>query len=190
MLLLFACDGVLGLEDARLDPLLSDAGADAPKTLCEDYCDTVLDACPADDQVAVYDSRLGCLNQCDAFDEGEAEAQTGNSVQCRLSHARLAKIAPGERPTECPAAGPGGNDVCGSNCESYCTLMARFCPESFASPQACQDSCDATPDLGGFQINQTTGASVQCRLYHLSAAVFGPALHCPHAAGAPPCTDE
>jgi len=203
-----ACADLLGFEAAELDPLAASpaaapllgaisADAGAAPSLCEEYCDSVLAACGPDvdgTSYAVYDSRFTCLYQCLLFAPGGPGDEMGNSVQCRLNSARVALQFPGERRTACPAAGPGGNGVCGSNCEGYCTLMLAECPNAFdavaggLSPvEACAQSCAATPDLGGFDTSRIEGNSLQCRLYHLQAASVSPRNHCGHAAGAYPC---
>ena len=120
-----------------------------------------------------------------AWTRGFRATEAGNSVQCRLNSARVREF-PGERRTACPAAGPGGDGVCGSNCDGYCQLMLAECPGSFDAA-SCVQSCAATSDPGGFDTSRIEGDSVQCRLYHLQAASVSPRNHCPHAAGAYPC---
>lgn len=173
----------------------SDGGADPDAgTPCERLCSTVLAACPdraSEDAVsyAVYDSRFTCLEQCTRLPLGEPDDQTGNSVYCRLNNAALAELLPGERASACPAASAGGDGICGDNCEGYCVLMAQICPGSFTSAEACRRDCASVPDVGGFDIHDIEGNTLQCRLYHLAAATVSPINHCPHAAGAAPCVD-
>jgi hypothetical protein len=138
-----------------------------------------------DERQAVYDSRFSCLKHCEQFPEGAPGDTSGNSLACRQAHATIALAFPGERQFECPAAGPGGNGVCGSNCDSYCTLMAGLCPGTLA--EDCLQSCEAVPDLGGYDVSQIEGNSLQCRFYHLGAATVSPQFHCMHAAGEQPC---
>jgi hypothetical protein len=162
-----------------------DAGADL--TECEHYCATVMQACSGPN--AVYDSAFTCERQCEFFEVGSAGDETGNTLDCRVTNAEVALRFSGERQTACPAAGPGGDGVCGDNCEGYCTLMQAECGE-YDSRNACLDACRAVPDLGGFDVSIIEGNSVQCRLYHLNAALVSPLNHCPHAAGAYPCADS
>jgi hypothetical protein len=193
-----ACADVLGIDDARMDPALNAAtslesgsdAADGPApTLCEEYCETVIRACSDNesDSFDVYDSPFTCERQCLLLTPGAERDQSGNTVHCRLFHARVAELSRGERLTECPAAGPGGDGVCGANCEGYCTLMLATCSGLFETLDACRASCALVPDVGGYDISQTSGDSLQCRLYHLGAALVSPEHHCPHAAGAYPC---
>ncbi len=163
---------------------------DAVIPSCEQYCDAVMDACVTneDERHAVYDSKYSCLKHCAQFPPGEPGDLSGNSLACRHAHALVALSFPGERQFECPAAGPGGDGVCGTNCEGYCSLMDGLCPETFDGD--CAAVCSAVPDLGGYDVSQIEGNSLQCRFYHLGAATVSPQFHCAHAAGEQPCADE
>ena len=136
--------------------------------------------------LAVYDSTFVCEHQCEFFELGSPGDASGNSLHCRLTHAEFALTFPGERRSECPAAGPGGDGVCGENCEGYCSLMLGECSD-YDSRETCLEACRGVPDLGGFDISTVEGDSMQCRLYHLNAAAVAPETHCRHAAGALPC---
>jgi hypothetical protein len=180
-----------GTSDGGANGKSSDAGTEPALSPCEEFCQVVLAACQNDENGeghAVYDSSFSCERQCAMFPPGTAGDETGNSLACRLQHARVALDFPGERAIECPAAGPGGDGICGSNCEGYCTLMGQQCGD-FGDAATCPEECADVTDLGGFNVSQFEGNTLQCRFYHLSAALVGPALHCPHAAGAYPCSD-
>jgi hypothetical protein len=200
-----ACGDMLGFESATLDPLTAAGGAGSTEewseggagddvhpfqdALCKTYCDTVLRACPSDTSgktFAVYDSRSSCERHCALLPAGTAGDEAGNSIACRLTNARIADAFPGERATACPAAGPGGDGICGDNVESYCTLAIATCGAYDSVGQCVRESAQV-PDLGGFDISQVDGDSLQCRLYHLQAALVSPVTHCPHALGASPC---
>jgi hypothetical protein len=60
----------------------------------------------------------------------------------------------------------------------------------YPSRDECLLDCGQLDDTGGFSIDDIAGNSVQCRLYHLGAAIISPTLHCRHAAGAYPCSAE
>jgi hypothetical protein len=164
------------------------AGASEPPGLCEQYCTAVMTNCTA--AFAVYTSYQTCLSVCAALPEGKPGERSGNSVSCRLSAALIAKE---EVPHYCPVAGPGGNGVCGSNCESLCELRAQVCSQYGSGDRAtCESDCEKVQDLGNYStdldVGQYRGAHVQCRLYHVSAAAAAePEEHCPHASGAAPC---
>lgn len=205
--LLVSCASLVGIEDARLDPDsvggsggtsaggqtggksgTPDAGAggdggDPTLLLCERYCTTVMKNCTG--AVQVYESRAVCLRACRALEPGTPDDRSGNTVGCRFFHAKQIELI-GDEATECPAAGPGGDGVCGTNCQGYCTLLQGLCPPALGAE--CSATCPALTDLGGFDISKSSGLALQCRLYHVSAATLDPVLHCPHAVGAGPCS--
>jgi hypothetical protein len=204
---LAACANIVGIEDAELDPEsgasggsnsssggasgatpgAGDAGADGDPNsphsiLCARYCTAVMKNCTG--PVQVYESPTVCRRVCARLDAGENNARSGNSINCRLFHANQIELI-GEEETECPAAGPGGDGVCGENCDGYCTLLAALCPVTLSLE--CRVSCPSIPDQGGYDSSHTSGGDLQCRLYHVSAATIDATFHCPHAAGAGPC---
>ncbi|HKY34396.1 MAG TPA: hypothetical protein VJN18_00540 [Polyangiaceae bacterium] len=186
-----AGDDGAGVAGAPGEP--SGAGGEAGSpvqepSLCERYCSAVTASCQG--SFAVYTSYEACLSVCAVLPAGEPQDRNVNSVECRL-HA--ASIASSEVPHYCPIAGPGGNGECGANCEAYCGLMGRVCFDWVAIDQAkCLRDCPKLPDRGSFTTDVAgqdyTGNHVQCRLYHVSAALSDDAeQHCLHAGGAAPC---
>lgn len=177
-----ACENLLSIEPATIDPAL-DTTAVPP---CARYCELAVENCRGQD--AVYSSRDVCMALCPSMPPGEPGSTSGHGVQCRL-HA--AELAPAEPAFYCPAAGPGGNGVCGDNCESYCQLVGLVCrgdDAGYADEAACLADCATLPDLGTFAIDPSPrGQLVQCRLYHLTNASFEPDRHCSHALGGSPC---
>lgn len=155
---------------------------------CDRYCAAVNENCSG--AYAVYTSPATCQGVCKALPAGQSGARQGNSVECRL-HAAL--IAADEPSHFCPIAGPGGNGVCGDDCESLCQLRDQVCADFISTDQAtCVRDCTALRDLGSYstdpQSEQYGGPHVQCRLYHVSAAAAGDAeQHCRHVDGAAPC---
>lgn len=187
----FAGTGIAGAESAGAagdGDAAGAGGAGELPSLCEQYCTAVTDSCTG--AFAVYTSFDTCLAVCAAMPEGAPGDRNGNSVQCRL---RAALVARDEVPHYCPIAGPGGNGVCGSNCESLCQLRDRLCTDYETFDHAtCLLRCDNLKDLGSYSTDLTAGqyggAHVQCRLYHVSAAAGDDAeQHCQHVDGAPPC---
>ena len=59
---------------------------------------------------------------------------------------------------------------------------------SFVTPEVLGQCGESIPDLGGYSIEQNSGDSVNCRLWHVSAASVAPSSHCGHAAGESPCS--
>ncbi|HEX9621198.1 MAG TPA: hypothetical protein VF989_13735 [Polyangiaceae bacterium] len=188
-LLLFSCASIVGIEDAELDPEFEGTGGQAgggvEPALCDVYCDTVLENCT--DEHRVYTSRAICLVACESMDPGEEGDDEGNTVQCRLLNAMLAEQLE-EPDVHCPIAGPGGDGVCGENCDGFCTVAMPACPDVFEDTEECLDECNEEyEDLGGYDVSQMGGPTVQCLLYHASAATVGPNPHCLHVAGDGPC---
>jgi hypothetical protein len=176
--------GAAGGSSMTVDPIVARASQ-----LCLDYCNTVQASCTG--KSAQYASQIACLAVCAQLPAGTAGATAGNSVQCRMGRAQLAATT-GEAANYCFSAGPGGGDVCGSDCEGYCTLMTAKCTQLGTLSQ-CEASCSIVPDLSlpptnlRYDASQQAGDSLQCRLFHVSAATLDPAVHCAHAAGSAPC---
>ncbi|MEO5727355.1 MAG: hypothetical protein ABI134_10525 [Byssovorax sp.] len=189
------CASVLGLPDREIDPTFTDesdagdGGTDSPA--CVDYCSQVMTSCV--DLDTVYASEAVCLAICAKLPPGSPGTPTGNTLACRAEQARLAETT-GEVKLYCPPAGPGGGagvdggaPLCGSNCDGFCLLMAAICPAAFPTIAACMDTCSSVPDVGGYNVTQMDGDTIQCRLYHVSAATQAWEVHCPHALGVVHC---
>lgn len=160
------------------------AGAD----LCQTYCDTIAASCTG--EFAQYTSATTCRELCLLLPPGTPDDQIGNTVGCRLHQAELA-VEVGEPDQHCTEAGPGGNGVCGQNCEAYCVGLEQACSARFGGAfdgQAdCVQACELLPDEVRFHAGISAGNSIQCRLWHLSAASVDPSAHCGHALGEAPC---
>lgn len=152
------------------------SGGGGPTT-CAAYCDTIMAACTG--ASAQYGAKDMCVASCGAFSSGTPGEQSGNSLECRASHANLAKSAP----SHCPHAGPAGDAVCGANCEGYCTLMLAHCPGAYASASECATACSGITGAteAGYDTGTKTGDSLFCRIYHATAASTDPSTHCDHA---------
>lgn len=179
------------------------AGSGAASKLCSQYCDAVTRACTK--EYSVYGNEEQCLAVCPHLKQGKASDGVGNTVGCRYNAARDIST----EPVDCRFAGPGGGGVCGDNCDSYCELMSQGCSGDdykafwLDDLDKCKRVCRALPDLdedGELDSDETrysalnndardhNGDTVQCRLFHATAAnasVAGPAGHCWHAALAP-----
>ncbi len=186
-----ACASVLDIETAKHNSSLDTQGGGS---LCDRYCNAVQTSCTDASGFQQYKSMELCLKICGQLDPGSESDDSGNTVGCRLHYANSAGVG-GELESNCPAAGPGGNGVCGTNCEGLCKVDLTSCTANNAtydSQQTCLTACNAVPDLaqptdGGkpivYNTSITGGYSVQCRLYHLGAAQTDPALHCQHVDG-------
>ena len=200
--LLTACAKVAGIEGAELDPGVAGTGGSSSVpdggAACDSYCNLVMTACT--DSNAQYSTRDVCMGVCSKLPAGTPQDVLQNTVGCRSNQARLAaQVGGSEAAANCVAAGPGGNDVCGSNCNGYCQLLLnackcqifdQSCPADFAytfvSLDDCITKCKALATVGDYNATQAGGNSINCRLYHVSAATVDPNTHCLHAVGSAP----
>jgi hypothetical protein len=185
-----SCSSVLGIEDAQCDPALPDCNVNGPSVVCRDYCAKVMANCT--EANAVYEGVATCYAVCKALEPGDPGDDSGNTVRCRLHQAEEAGPEGVNEPAQhCPGAGPGGQGpngevLCATNCDGYCSIMQRVC-DDYGSLGACKAACGKVPDLGGYDTSHSEGDSVQCRLWHVSAAADEPNPHCLHAAGKSYC---
>ena len=130
---------------------------------------------------AQYASTTDCNTYCTTsagWPAGTAGATSGNTIACRTYHSTAAAADP---VLHCPHAGPTGGNVCGTYCENYCQLMAKNCVGANAvyDSATCMTKCTGIPTTG--TVGAMSGNTIQCRIYHLSAAASNPTLHCPHS---------
>lgn len=176
-------------------PVVADAGA---ASLCDKYCEEVTEHCTGDLQQ--YRDLRQCQTVCELFPQGELASRANeNTVACRLRYASNARYAAGtEQSAYCRQAGPGGDGRCGTNCESYCTLMMQVCSAEVAAiyryetVEECIGACSALPvsdePYSSASIVVADGNHVQCRLFHVtSAAMLDAEEHCEHAIGITLC---
>jgi hypothetical protein len=171
-----ACGGGGGDDDGD-DVAAPDASEAGPPT-CADYCAAI--ATNGTGAVEQYTDEATCLAACAAYDVGTIDDMSGNTLGCRQYHAGAAAT---NATLHCPHAGPGGNDACGSNCEGFCTLQAATCTganEQYADIAECMTECAGFDQTEPYDTSDTAGDTFACRLYHLTAAIANPGLHCPH----------
>ena len=195
MAIMGGCHALGGFEDWKIvSEEAGDGGGpeamQGPSQACKEYCATVMSACT--DIYKVYNTEQNCLAVCALMDEGEPGDRTGNTVACRSRQATLAANTQ-EKWDHCAPAGPGGANICGDNCESYCSLYEQVCPEE---QQDCMLRCQLLHDLdedpkadykdSTFDVvEHHEGDLLQCRLVHVSSAAEGPEAHCWHSEIAP-----
>jgi hypothetical protein len=51
----------------------------------------------------------------------------------------------------------------------------------------CELECESLTSVGKFNFSIQSGDSLECRLYHVTAASLNATRHCPHAAGLDVC---
>ena len=150
-------------------------GGNAPT--CAAYCAKIQMNCPAGGDAGSneqYPDTATCMSYCStaaAWPAGMIGDMTGNTIGCRLYHAGAAAADP---VLHCPHAGPTGGNVCGSLCDNYCQLMAKNCTGNNAVYDAatCMSKCAMLGTQG--HANDTSGNTVQCRIYYLGLAASDP----------------
>lgn len=169
-------------DAAAIAVLLADA--------CEEYCQTVIDACEDTPQ---FKTAAGCQSVCEAMYGFDEEGETGeNTVQCHQQAAENALNFSDDVETNCVAAGPMGLS-CGGACDNYCEQMERYCPEEFERMDDCVDLCRDVPRADvPYTDGFPAGNTLECRVYHVQLAVLqqpNRLTHCGHAAGTSLCAD-
>ena len=182
LLVCTGCEQLIGLKSRSF----GDAGADTSASpMCQDYCKNSLQYCTTDSKLDGYTSMDNCLAVCSNMPAGKAGDQTGNTVACRAYHASKASgIESGA--SECAAASPGGGSPdgmgpkCGTNCEGYCSVYQKVCPDSDVMADDCMRDCEALPDRGSYDALNDFGTptdNLQCRIAHLTAAAQAKAMN-------------
>jgi len=154
-----------------------DKDEDDLAAICDNYCETVQESCQ--DSLQQYATTQQCKAVCLTLDEGDESDETGNTISCRNHYALEAT----EDPDLCSAAGPGGDGICGSNCEGFCHVQAKVCNgknEVYPTITECVSACDGFDNTVVHSSNVTSGDSLACRITHLTLATGSPAVHCPH----------
>ena len=142
------------------------------------YCATINETSTGDLQQ--YGATAQCMATCAGFAPGAVGDEIGNSVGCRMHYALEASEDP---QTHCRVAGPGGNGVCGSNCEGFCQIQSVACvgpDQQFSTITQCIDVCNQYDPSVAYSSMVTAGDSLACRLYHLTVASASAQVHCPH----------
>jgi hypothetical protein len=165
----------------------ADGGGGGGSTGCAAYCTTIMKNCTGGDgtngkpTLQQYTSNENCLAACTAFPVGTQADQSKNTLGCRSNHATLAGADATAAALHCPHAGPSGDGTCGTACDGYCQLVAKFCTGAskiYADDAACHARCAATADDERFNIGIQDGNHVACLLYHAQEAPLAPADHC------------
>ena len=165
------------------DPTTGGATTGAPVEGCEGYCDLIETHCGG--PFTQYGSPDMCLGACAAFAPGTPGETSGNTLACRTYHAGVAADADD---THCTHAGPGGDMACGSNCEGFCAIAGKACPDAWPDNDACIVACTGFDAAEPYDASDIGGNTLACRLYHLTAATIDPMTHCAHIKGdSAPC---
>lgn len=185
MRMALALIAIAGLVAGCGDDTTSSAGVDmsVPHDLasgaaptCAAYCAKIQMNCTGGDAGGneQYTSESACNSYCTSaagWPAGMIGDTSGNTIGCRLYHAGAAAADP---VVHCPHAGPTGGNVCGPWCDNYCQLMAKNCTGANAVYDAatCMSKCAMLGTQG--HANDTSGNTVQCRIYYLGLAATDP----------------
>ena len=166
---ILGCQSIVGIEQREYDPPPPPKEASAQ---CKQYCADLLRVCTGTD--APYSTKEACLATCALLPPGDpTEPSDGNSVECRQRQIALAEL--GEHSLNCPRAGPGGDGVCGKNCESYCYLFNAACSTISKPLPNCVEACSVLRDTKKFDVVVNhDGDTLQCRLVHVSNSAANP----------------
>jgi hypothetical protein len=149
-------------------------------TRCERYCGEVMETCTGEYQL--YASTETCLGTCAHLAAGTEGDTEGNTIECRRTQAQRARQTL-ERGEYCRRAGPGGDGVCGTNCEGFCAIVIPVCgATAFGSDEECLEVCSGVPDSHDYHVPVPNEDSIQCRLYHATSSTVA-TEHCSHARG-------
>ena len=190
---LAACQAIAGIEDRTY--VADDAGADTdrdagalPSRECSDYCSKSRTVCGD----LLYRTDETCLATCALM---PLKGKDTNSVACRSQELDRAVATDEDLERYCANAGPGGNGVCGSNCESYCHLFAQACTNDFKKyanlagedddgTAVCVAKCQGLTDTHLYDSTNEgnyLGDTLQCRIVHTTSSTIDPLGHCAHA---------
>jgi hypothetical protein len=169
--------------DSAGDVVVTDAPKDSSNTVsCNTYCTDIMSNCLAGN--LQYNSVADCTIACTFMPVG-IYAQPGNTVGCRQFQATQQPA-----PTTCPFAGPFGATpqsgfcVTGSGiCDEFCQIAVGQCPSAYSSLANCKNLCGAYVVQTGQPFGvlaPVSGDTLNCRTYHLMAALSNPSVHCAH----------
>lgn len=196
---LAACNAILGIPEATVDPLLEGSGgasssvtssssgsgeadADADVNVgspCASYCQTIASNCTGIN--AEYISLGVCMAMCSSFDPGKEGDRANDSLACRKYHAEQAATDP---IVHCQQAGPLAAGPCATPCSAFCLLDYTLCsPHGLfdfdGGTKGCREACEGIPyilsadqaDAGAAgDILFLSGDTLNCRIYHLESA--------------------
>lgn len=185
-------------DDGTTPPIDSataiDAAIDAPAAAptCAAYCTAIQANCLDAASNRQYVNMADCMASCAFMPVGSPADTQGNTLGCRTYHAGTPAMT--NPMMHCPHAGPGGDGVCGMNCQGFCQTVLGACTganQQYGGNMAtCMTACAAFPTATRYNTKVMTTFTFACKMYHATVATTLPALHCPHtsATNAAPCT--
>ncbi len=158
----------------------SDVAVEEQDDVCANYCELMTANCSGDNRQ--YRTAGQCEAVCDALDIGKKGDEEGNTAYCRVHFVKEAEESPG---IHCPAAGPGGDGVCGDNCESFCYLQTAICSgddRQYPTITECVTECEEFDQSDVYASSAGAGDTFACRLAQLVMAATSPEVYCPNIA--------
>src|SRR5262245_35922113 len=123
-----------------------------------------------------------CAAACDPY--GTLDKACGKAVLKRCKTGGVETCAAATT-TSTTASTVGGGSTTTTTvatlCDTFCSIVAANCTgvnQVYADDNACQTACAQFPTSGN--PGDTSGDTVQCRIYHAQAAAGSPVTHCPH----------
>ncbi|MEI9951094.1 MAG: hypothetical protein WDO74_19475 [Pseudomonadota bacterium] len=179
----------LHCSHAELKPAEKCLDDPSAKPDCKKFCHLEMSECA---DYPMYENDAQCQAVCEALPRGQIGNMTENTVGCRMYHSYNSMLDP---KTHCAHTGPGGDGHCFTgddgdtgNCESYCQLLEKACPDDFEASN-CETDCrklDGAEKDSGYTTT-AAGNNVQCRLLNVSRALSNPKKYCAAALGGAPC---
>ena len=166
-------------RDAHCTHASADGGGVCAGATVRSFCESFVDTCPD----SGWSSFGDCVAAASSYITGTDNSFTGPTLECRAYHLGAARLGavPGTA-AHCGHAGPSGGGVCVGNPTptEFCKDLFDVCPGStgWADQAACVTG--AQQMMNG-ESGATSGNTLSCRAYHLTAAKSNPATHCPHA---------
>lgn len=160
-----------------------------PDPTCVTYCKNINDNCTGDDQ-QYPDGGGVCQRICGMIPAGEAGVAQGDTIACRNVSISATKDEqdPNAKHDECVGGGIAAKQCTGNDpCQAFCDVDLVACPTSLTKYTDVNDCVSKCHNWGqGFTgpILDSTGNTLQCRVYHLELSQTGDpndlTTHCPH----------
>jgi len=160
-------------------------------TACEAYCSAMTSSsvgCGSSGSSRVFDP-VNALAECTAvcpylpvnYSYPTTDSYSGNTIQCRLTQAKVA-YALNDFSTYCAYASPHGGGVCGNPADIYCSIYSGRCNSLTEYPSSTYCSYVASKLSNGTAYDRSED-SLGCRVYHAVVGSTGgaDAYHCNHA---------
>ncbi|MBK9037545.1 MAG: hypothetical protein IPL61_40930 [Myxococcales bacterium] len=113
---------------------------------------------------------------------GEPATHAGHTVACRTFQAAAAEL---DAAAHAPSAGPAARRRVRERLRELLRDDRRICGDlsPYATSAECLSACAGFASLSPFDASDIAGDTIECRLYHLTAASVAPGTHCPHPRG-------